>query len=627
MNNSGHFRAGKGGAEGISFDGTNLTMSSSRFYLGGGAQFISGSNGILEISSDNFSLGATGNVTMSGDLQAHTGNFRDVNIIGTLVKNSSGNPGLQLVETWAPTGSVVGGGGVNHLDGKLHQLSSSTWGWTVESSGDADRDVVWSDTTDPDVLLTPAQYTNTTYQKMDPPKSLFKATWEMEGQSLGTGRDARGYYDANIYKTNYGSPLGTQGGVPKIGIEENIFKIRTTTMALPFTQSDIFECNLEFASKDSGNWGGFYNTLTVSILKASDDSVLYSESKDHSGNLGLWTTWSIPMVIKAGLITKNPSTGATEAAFILIDEVKIQLETSAGNHSSGGGTMDGVVFTEMRIRKSPYHAFVSTNTVNTDFITPGVGSTATVFTDGNFIASEKVGIGNTAPPQELTVQGQISASHSGDDNPTLYVKNSNGQGNGSWNNGALIQSWVGDTDGIDLRNINTGDYFLGNNQQGNGIAMYDGTGGVVIFYNGSAVVRVDSSGGLEVDTGALGVGVTPSGTAGRIDASNDVVAFSSSDIRFKKNTRPISDALFKVQQIRGIEFDWIPSEEHHGYEGHDVGVVAQEIIKVLPEVVQTRESGHMAVKYEKIVPLLVEAIKEQQEQINELKEKLDGITR
>ena len=53
-------------------------------------------------------------------------------------------------------------------------------------------------------------------------------------------------------------------------------------------------------------------------------------------------------------------------------------------------------------------------------------------------------------------------------------------------------------------------------------------------------------------------------------------------------------------------------------------VEAQEIEEVLPEVVTTRDNGYKAVKYEKIVPLLIEAIKEQQQQINELKEKLNG---
>ena len=105
-----------------------------------------------------------------------------------------------------------------------------------------------------------------------------------------------------------------------------------------------------------------------------------------------------------------------------------------------------------------------------------------------------------------------------------------------------------------------------------------------------------------------------------IDASNDVVAFSASDRNLKTNVTPISDALYKIAEIGGYEFDWIPNQEVHGYEGHDVGVIAQEIEKVLPEVVTTRENGYKAVKYEKIVPLLIQAIKEQSEKIKALED-------
>ena len=69
-------------------------------------------------------------------------------------------------------------------------------------------------------------------------------------------------------------------------------------------------------------------------------------------------------------------------------------------------------------------------------------------------------------------------------------------------------------------------------------------------------------------------------------------------------------------------FNNLPNVEIHGYEGHDVGVIAQEIEKVLPEVVTTRDNGYKAVKYEKIVPLLIQAIKEQQIMIEELKKKV-----
>ena len=129
-------------------------------------------------------------------------------------------------------------------------------------------------------------------------------------------------------------------------------------------------------------------------------------------------------------------------------------------------------------------------------------------------------------------------------------------------------------------------------------------------------VKVDQS---------IGINVTPSATNGRLDASNDVVAYSSSDKRFKENLIRIPGSLDKVMKLSGYEFDWIPDEENHGYEGHDVGIIAQEVEKVLPEVVTTRDSGYKAVKYEKMIPLLIESIKEQQEQIEELKQKVKSL--
>ena len=116
-------------------------------------------------------------------------------------------------------------------------------------------------------------------------------------------------------------------------------------------------------------------------------------------------------------------------------------------------------------------------------------------------------------------------------------------------------------------------------------------------------------------------------TTGRIDATNDVVSFATSDRRLKCNIKPIENALCKVIGVTGNTFDWkeLTKEETqtiHGNTGRDVGVIAQEIEAILPEAVTTRDSGYKAVNYEKIVPLLIEAIKEQQNQINELKSKL-----
>ena len=111
----------------------------------------------------------------------------------------------------------------------------------------------------------------------------------------------------------------------------------------------------------------------------------------------------------------------------------------------------------------------------------------------------------------------------------------------------------------------------------------------------------------------------------QIEASGDVIAFGSSDERLKDNIQPISEPLYKLSKVGGYTFDW--NEKQDTYEGHDVGVIAQEIEEVLPEVVMTRGSGYKAVKYEKIVPLLIESIKELKQEVDEIKHKCDCLNK
>ena len=100
---------------------------------------------------------------------------------------------------------------------------------------------------------------------------------------------------------------------------------------------------------------------------------------------------------------------------------------------------------------------------------------------------------------------------------------------------------------------------------------------------------------------------------GSISASGDITAYSSSDKRLKDNITVIPDALAKIQRIGGYEFDWNSNQDT--YSGHDIGVIAQEIEDILPELVITRDNGYKAVKYDKLVALLIEGIKEQQKRI------------
>ena len=106
---------------------------------------------------------------------------------------------------------------------------------------------------------------------------------------------------------------------------------------------------------------------------------------------------------------------------------------------------------------------------------------------------------------------------------------------------------------------------------------------------------------------------------GTIRASGDVIAYS--DARVKENVETIPNALDKVKAMRGVGYNKI------GEERRSVGVIAQELLEVLPEVVHQDEQGMYSVAYGNIVGVLIEAMKEQQSQINELKEKLDGLTK
>ena len=151
------------------------------------------------------------------------------------------------------------------------------------------------------------------------------------------------------------------------------------------------------------------------------------------------------------------------------------------------------------------------------------------------------------------------------------------------------------------------------------------------------------SGNLSWQDDAAGAGATsPGGTNAQVQFNNngsfggsanltfdganlyawqgDIVAYAASDKRLKNNISNISSPIEKIKQINGVNFEW--SDKQSTYTGKDVGVIAQEVEKVLPEVVAEREDGHLAVKYEKIIPLLIEAIKDQQKEIEELKSKL-----
>jgi hypothetical protein len=132
----------------------------------------------------------------------------------------------------------------------------------------------------------------------------------------------------------------------------------------------------------------------------------------------------------------------------------------------------------------------------------------------------------------------------------------------------------------------------------------------------NATASTNKTSGAFIVTGGIGV-------SGDINAGGDIVAFASSDIRLKNNIKPIESPLEKISKINGCEFEW-NDELQSIYSGKDYGVIAQEIEEVFPELVQTRENGYKAVKYDKLVSVLIEGIKELTKQVEYLKTKIEN---
>ena len=136
----------------------------------------------------------------------------------------------------------------------------------------------------------------------------------------------------------------------------------------------------------------------------------------------------------------------------------------------------------------------------------------------------------------------------------------------------------------------------------------------IIQWTENAGVRLYHNAGEKLTTTSTGVSIT-----GALVASGDVTAFS--DARVKENVETLSNALESVKQMRGVTYNKI------GEEKQSVGVIAQELEEVVPQLVHTDEEGMKSVAYGNITAVLIEALKEQQAQIEELKARLDGLTK
>jgi hypothetical protein len=141
--------------------------------------------------------------------------------------------------------------------------------------------------------------------------------------------------------------------------------------------------------------------------------------------------------------------------------------------------------------------------------------------------------------------------------------------------------------------------------------------------NGSnnRVVTATGTDGMNAEANMTFDGSTLAVT-GAITATGDITAFNTSDRNLKQNIVNIDNSLDKVSKLNGVYYNWTKEaleKNAHLKDEKEVGVIAQDVEAVLPELVATREDGSKAVRYERLCAVLIESVKELKKEIEELK--------
>ena len=150
--------------------------------------------------------------------------------------------------------------------------------------------------------------------------------------------------------------------------------------------------------------------------------------------------------------------------------------------------------------------------------------------------------------------------------------------------------------------------------------------------NWTNALRVDDGTRCVAINNSAGNGSYEFYVSGKVASTDNIVAFVS-DKRLKENFLPISDSLSKIKQLSGVTFNWNDkgidlSNNMKDKNKREVGLIAQEVEKILPEAVVNWDednNDYKSVLYDRLVPLLIEGMKEQQEQIEKLQERVDKL--
>ncbi len=276
----------------------------------------------------------------------------------------------------------------------------------------------------------------------------------------------------------------------------------------------------------------------------------------------------------------------------------------------------------------------SGNTKTVNIGTAGVSGSTTNLNIGSAVSGATTNVtANGTWTYSNTISGSISGS-AANVTGTVAVANG-GTGQTTYTDGQLL---IGNTTGNTLTKATL--------TQGTGITVTNGSGSITIANAGvtsitgtaNQITASASTGGVTLSTpqsigtassvqfGSLGVGTAASGTSGEIRATNNITAYYSDD-RLKTRLGKIENALDKLCSLEGFYYEANETAQALGYEvKREVGVSAQQMNNVMPEIVAPApiDEQYLTVRYERALPLVVEAIKELRAEVQALKVALKG---
>ena len=275
----------------------------------------------------------------------------------------------------------------------------------------------------------------------------------------------------------------------------------------------------------------------------------------------------------------------------------------------------------------------------TDFVVNGGGGDA-------YFANSNVGIGTSSPSEKLTLQldsqNQAFSGKNGTDY-LWFLRNEAGAGARQSGRFQLMDTDVTTVNIESASNRNTyfnaGNVGIGTNSPNttlevNGDINFNYAGdrgficdpgqgtfslGDINEIGGGAYITTNNT---NIDYYAAGVITGRLEDDGTLTVTGDMVAYGSpSDKRLKENIKPIESALDKAMKLQGVTFDWKENNSILDIK-EDIGFIAQDVQKVVPELVRENSNGMLSMRHQGITPILLEAIKELKAEIEELKKQI-----